>query len=100
MNLRFHREARNLVVTMLVAVAGALATWALANFEKDSWISTFFVLVACVLAVAATVLICWERKSEDPGKNDKTVPRRVLRNQDSQTSAKQRRGKSGKALGP
>jgi hypothetical protein len=100
MSFRLHREARNLFVTMLVAVAGVLATLALANFEKDSWISTLFLLVACVLTIAATVLMCWERKSEGPGKNDKTVPRRVLPSQDAQTSAKQRKGKSGKALGP
>ena len=100
MSFRFHREARNLVATMLVAVAGALAAWALANFEKESWISTFFVLVACVLAIAATVLMCWERNSEDPAKNAKTAHRRVARNQDSKTSAKQRKGTSGKSLGP
>lgn len=100
MSFRFHREARNLDVAMLVAVAGALATWALANFEKDSWIPTFFVVVACVLAVAATVLMCWERDSEDPSKNAKTIHRRVPRNQDSKTTAKQRKGASGKSLGP
>ena len=83
-----------------MAVAGALAAWALANFERDSWISTYFFLVACALAVAATVLMCWLRESDDPAKNDKTVPRRVLRNQDSTTATKQRKGKSGKALGP
>ena len=95
MSFRFHREARNLVVTMLVAVAGALAAWALANFERQSWIPAFCFLVACVLAIAATVLICWERKSEEPAKNAKTVQRRGARTQDSKPSAKQRKGASG-----
>jgi apolipoprotein N-acyltransferase len=100
MSFRFHREARNLVVTMLVAVAGALAAWALANFERESWIPAFFFLVACVLAIAATVLICWERKSEEPAKNATTVQRRVARTQDPKASAQQRKGASGKSPGP
>ena len=32
---RFTREVRDLVVTMVVAVAGAFAAWALANIKTE-----------------------------------------------------------------
>lgn len=76
--LRFTREVRDLVVAMLVAVAGAGAAWALSNVKSES-IATLAVAlgVALVLAVAAVVLKAVQRPSEDPGKNDRRVLRRT-----------------------
>lgn len=76
--LRFTREVRDLVVTMLVAVAGAGAAWALSNAKTEALATLVVAMgVALVLAVAAIVLKAYQRPSEDPGKNDARVHRRA-----------------------
>jgi hypothetical protein len=74
---RFTREVRDLAVTMVVAVAGAFATWTFANIRTEpAAILAMVLLVAIVLAVAAVVLKAFQRPSEDPGTNDWIAKRR------------------------
>jgi uncharacterized membrane protein len=94
---RFTREVRDLVVTMVVAVAGALAAWALANLRTElAAILAVVVVVALVLAVAAVVLKALQRPSEDSGKNNWIVDRRS----NQKKTAKLPKSAPGESLAP
>lgn len=101
---RFTREVRDLVVTMVVAVAGAFAAWALANIKTEpASILAMVVVVAIVLAVAAVVLKAFQRPSEllkrnsqDRGENDWIAKRRS----NPKKEAKEPKTAPGKSLAP
>ena len=95
---RLTREVRDLMVTMVVAVAGALAAWVLANLKTEpAGILAVVIVVALVLAVAAAVLLkAIQRPSEDSGKNDWIVERRS----NQKKAAKQSKSAPGKSLAP
>ena len=101
MKLRLTREVRDLVVTMLVAVAGAGSAWALSNAKSES-IATLAVVLAVVLvlAVAAMVLKAVQAPSEDPGKNAARVLRRVAARDPTPKAADRARSTPKKALAP
>ena len=94
---RLTREVRDLMVTMVVAVAGALAAWVLANLKTEpAGILAVVIVVALVLAVAAVLLKAIQRPSEDSGKNDWIVERRS----NQKKAAKQPKSAPGKSLAP
>ncbi len=82
---------------MVVAVAGAFATWALASIKTEpAAILALVVVVAIVLAVAAVLLKAVQFPSEDAGKNDWIVERRS----NPKKAAKLPKSAPGKSLAP
>lgn len=92
---RFTREVRDLLVTVLVAVAGAAATWTLTNIQAEA-----VALLALVIAGALTIVVgalflkALQVPSEDPYRKS-TIAR-----DDDGAKESRRRDAPKRSLGP
>jgi len=95
LKFRFTREVRDLLVTVLVAVAGAAATWALTNIQDEATALLALVVAGALTMVAgAAFLKALQLPSEDPHRHDS------IARDDEGAKESRRRDAPKRSLGP